>query len=67
MGISLYYDFQECQCLNTTGQLVTIPAGRYVVTELSSVTVVVGSNSLDLEKNAFNQLKAQRKVNIPLG
>lgn len=67
MGRSLYYDFKDCQCLNTTGQLVTIPAGRYIVTELSSVTVVVGSDSLDLEKDTFDQLKEQRKVTIPLG
>ena len=66
MGTAIYYDFQDCDCLGANGRPVTIPAGRHPVAERDVVTVIIGSRVLDLDKNAFNQLKAQRKVTIPL-
>lgn len=66
MGRTLYYDFKECECLNVAGELDTIPAGRHAVAELDAVTVYVGAKTFALNKNAFNLLKAERKVTIPL-
>jgi hypothetical protein len=66
MGRTVYYVFTECECLNASGGMDTIPAGMHAVAELDVVTVYVGSKVFDLNKNAFNLLKAQRKVTIPL-
>lgn len=56
------YRFQDCQCLNIYGGLDTIPAGIYIVAEIDVVSVAVGPKKLDLEKNAFNLLKAEGKA-----
>ncbi|MNN00493.1 hypothetical protein D3C81_1130850 [compost metagenome] len=56
------YRFQDCQCPNIYGGLDTIPAGLYWVAELDVVSVAVGPRKLDLEKNAFNLLKADGKA-----
>jgi len=59
---SVSYRIQECQCLNTAGVLETIPAGIHMVAELDVITFTVRNKRFDLDKAAFNQLKAEGKV-----
>ena len=66
MGRTLYYVFKECECLNVSGGMDTIPVGMHAVAELDVVSVYVGAKVFDLDKNAFNLLKSERKVTIPL-
>lgn len=57
-----WYRFQECQCLDVRGVIQNIPEGCYVGVELCAVKVIIGSQTFDLDKNAFNQLKEAGKV-----
>lgn len=59
---SVVYRFQECQCLTINGDLETVPAGIHPVAELDVITLTVGNKRFDLDKAAFNQLKAEGKV-----
>lgn len=59
---SVLYRFEDCQCRNVAGGLDSIPAGTYSVAELDAVTVYVGAATFDLNKSAFNLLKAEGKA-----
>lgn len=59
---AVLYRFAECECRNVFGGVDAIPAGIYPVAELDVVTVAAGNKRFDLEKNAFNLLKAEGKV-----
>ncbi|HGY9637899.1 TPA: hypothetical protein ACOJPK_003377 [Pseudomonas putida] len=59
---AVLYRFQECQCLNVAGKMDTIPAGIHAIAELDVITLTVGPKRFDLDKAAFNQLKAEGKV-----
>lgn len=59
---AIWYRFQECQCLDVRGVIRDIPEGCYAGVELSAVKVIIGNQAFDLDKNAFNQLKADGKV-----
>ncbi len=62
MGYAIRYSFEECQCLDTRGLMQNIPAGIHQVAERDAVTVWIENRTLDLNKNAFNQLKADGKA-----
>lgn len=59
---AVLYRFAECECRNVSGGVDTIPAGIYPVAELDVISVAVGPKQFDLEKTAFNLLKAEGKV-----
>lgn len=59
---AVLYRFDDCQCSNVLGRLESIPAGVYPVAELNVITVHIGAAILDLNKSAFDLLKAQGKV-----
>jgi hypothetical protein len=59
---AVLYRFADCECRNIAGGLDPIPAGIYPVAELDVVSVAVGPNKLDLDKTAFDLLKAEGKV-----
>lgn len=64
MGRTVQYQFDECQCNNVLGRPELIPAGNYPVAEMDVVTVFIGAIVLDLNKSAFNSLKAEGKARL---
>ncbi len=58
----MIYQFEACECLNTTGKKVKIPAGTWPVAELTTVSVIVGSTRVDLNSGAFEALKQAGKA-----
>lgn len=65
MATARQFKFVECICPGTEGNTVDIPAGIWPVAERDIVTVYVGAKVLELEKNAFQKLKLERKA-VPL-
>ena len=61
---AVLYRFQACQCLDAAGVITSIPAGLYFVAELDVITFDVGNKRFDLDKSAFNLLKAEGKVTL---
>ncbi|MFL1478526.1 MULTISPECIES: hypothetical protein [unclassified Pseudomonas] len=59
---AIWYRFEQCQCLDIRGVMQNIPEGIHAVAELSAVNVIIGTKNLELNKNAFNQLKADGKA-----
>lgn len=62
MIAAIWYRFEQLQCLDSRGTMQNIPEGVYAIAELSTVNIMIGTKSLELNKNAFYQLKAEGKV-----
>ena len=64
MGMGTKYRFETCQCLGPQRQFnFVIPAGTWVVDEDDvSVKIILGYRAKELDKSAFNELKAEKKA-----
>ncbi len=67
MTIGKKYQFEHCECLGPGRQFnLVVPSGIWAVDEASAcVRVVLGYRVRELDKAAFEQLKAERKA-VPL-
>jgi len=67
MGTGRKYQFEHCECLGPGRRFnIVIPSGIWSVDETrSSVRVILGFRYREVDKMAFEELKAERKV-IPL-
>lgn len=64
MTIGKRYQFEHCECLGHSQRFnLVIPSGTWAVDEASTcVRVILGYRFKELDKVAFEQLKAERKV-----
>ena len=67
MGLGRKYQFEHCECLGHGRRFnIVIPSGIWPVDESrASVKVILGFRVREVDKSAFEQLKAERKA-IPL-
>lgn len=67
MAIGRKYQFEHCECLGLGRRFnIVIPSGIWSVDESRSyVRVILGFRVREVDKAAFEQLKAERKV-IPI-
>ena len=67
MAIGRKYQFDHCECLGLSRRFnVVIPSGIWSVDESrSNVRVILGFRVREVDKTAFEQLKAEKKV-IPV-
>lgn len=64
MAIGKKYQFEHCECLGRSRRFnLVIPSGIWAVDEATAyVRVILGYRVRELDKTAFEQLKAERKV-----
>jgi hypothetical protein len=64
MTIGKRYQFEHCECLGRSQRFnLVIPSGTWAVDEANTcVRVILGYRFKELDKVAFEQLKAERKV-----
>jgi hypothetical protein len=67
MAMGRKYQFEHCECLGLDRRFnVVIPSGIWSVDEsMSNVRVILGFRVREVDKTAFEQLKAEKKV-IPV-
>ena len=67
MAMSRKYQFEHCECLGHGRRFnIVIPSGIWPVDESKTrVRVVLGFRAKEVDKSAFEQLKAEKKV-IPV-
>lgn len=67
MAIGKKYQFEHCECLGRSRRFsLVIPSGIWAVDEATAhVRVILGYRVRELDKTAFEQLKAERKA-LPL-
>ena len=67
MAMGRKYQFEHCECLGHGRQYkIVIPSGIWPVDESRArVRVILGFRVREVDKSAFEQLKAERKV-IPV-
>jgi hypothetical protein len=56
------YDFESCRCLGINGRSEWIPEGRWLVSDLGNVVVLINEKRIELQRAAFHELKTANKA-----
>jgi hypothetical protein len=56
------YQFESCQCLGMNGRSEWIPEGRWLVSDIGNVVVLINQKRIELQRGAFQELKILNKA-----
>lgn len=56
------YQFESCRCMGMNGRSEWIPEGRWLVSDLGNVVVLINHKRIELQRAAFQELKISNKA-----